>query len=62
MSSTDIEVDCVSACTVAAAQIAPNNLPQQQELIQQTVAKAVIVLEKIESDSLTRFKDTLQVL
>ena len=57
-----MEVDCVSACTAVAAQIAPNNLPRQQELIQQTVAKAVVVLEKIESDSLTRFKDTLQVL
>ena len=42
--------------------IAEGSEELQQALMEVTVAKAITVMEKLESDSLTRFRDTLQTL
>jgi hypothetical protein len=57
-----IEEDHPSTCRNVARDIAPDDLNFQQELMQLTVEMAVVVYEKLESDSLTRFSDTLKVL
>ena len=57
-----IEEDYPSTCCNVAREIAPYDLDSQQILMQLTVSKAIVVAQKLESDSLTRFRDTLKVL
>jgi hypothetical protein len=57
-----IEEDFPSPCRNVARDIAPDDLNFQQELMQLTVEKAVVVYEKLESDSPTRFSNTLKIL
>ena len=57
-----IEEDCPSTCRNVVREIATDDFDTQQILMQLTVNKAVVVAEKLESDSLTRFRDTLKVL
>ena len=56
------EVNYRSYCREVARDIAPDSLEEQQEMVEFTVAKAVVVLQKLESDTLTRFSDTLKIL
>ena len=49
-------------CRNVAREIALYDLDSQQILMQLTVSKAIVVAQKLESDSLTRFRDTLKVL
>ena len=56
------DVDYPSTCRDTALEIAPGNIEVQLTLLRTTVAKAVVVMDKLESDSLTRFRDTLKIL
>jgi hypothetical protein len=56
------EVNCESNVRDVAIDIAPDSLEEQQEMVESTIAKAVVVLQKLESDTFTRFSDTLKVL
>jgi hAT family C-terminal dimerisation region len=57
-----IEEDYPSTCREIVREISPDDIDAQQILMQQTVNKAILVAEKLDSDSLTRFRDTLKVL
>jgi hypothetical protein len=52
----------VPTVTAVAKLIAQNDVAEQDRLVKLTVAKAVIVAQKLESDSLGRFRDTLNIL
>ena len=58
------EVNYPSNCREVARDIAPDSLEEQQEMVKLTVVKAVVVLQKLESDTLTltRFNGTLKIL
>lgn len=56
------ERNCPSTCREIVMEIAEGSEELQQALMEVTVAKAITVMEKLESDSLTRFRDTLQIL
>ena len=56
------DVDYPSTCRDTALEIAPGNIEVQLTLLRTTVAKAVVVMDKLKSDSLTRFRDTLKIL
>ena len=43
-------------------EIAEENLNNEQDLVEMTTLKARVVLEKLESDTVKRFRDTLHVL
>lgn len=56
------EADYDSNLRVVARELAPENLQDEQDLVEATIEKAKIVLEKLESDTVTRFRDTLHIL
>lgn len=56
------EADFVSFMRYVAREIAEDDLNEEQHLVEMTILKARVVLEKLESDTVTRFRDTLHVL
>lgn len=56
------EAEYLSNCRSVAVNITPDRPNEQQELVELTIVKATAVLEKIESDSNTRFRETLKIL
>lgn len=51
----------VPTVRIVAQSIAPNDIVEQNRLVALAVAKAVIVAQKMERDSVTRFRDTLNL-
>lgn len=52
----------VPTVRAVAQLIAPNDIAEQNRLVNLTVAKAIVVAQKLERDSLGRFRDTLNIL
>ena len=54
------EADHESTVRSVAREFAPGNLQDEQNMVEATIKKAEVVLEKLESDTETRFSESLQ--